>query len=557
MKGLSWRNIKSDERGATAAMYALALPALVAVAGIGFDYAQLASLDTELQNAADQAALAGATQLDQSSGAISRAIDAVQGGLVANETFFANDGQGTGIDVPTNQIYFYETKVDAEAGTNPVDTTAADADTKANFIRVVVETRTANYALTPVVGAFSGTIDAEAVAGIGSALCRTPPLMICNPNEPDDGVGDENATFNADNYKGYGLLQKKGGGGAWEPGNFGFLDIGLGNGATGVKQALGWDTYPGACTATYGGVDTVDTQTGNIAVATDLLNTRFDIYDAGCETGGNCPASINSRKDVVRASDSTSCGFNSSTSTEWTLPPLANRYMPTSGSVPLTDAQADAIDAMGHPRDMCHAIADGGVCGTAGNPFGDGLWDRNAYFRVNYRRTEDGSRGLEGEPWDSTDWPVNTGLGANATRFEVYEWEIENEGDLIDGVRVLEPVPSASGSTLVDHGTPICSAAEGFGSGIDPTSGAPDRRRVSVAVINCVAEGVKGNSPGVPVTNWIDVFLVEPSLTRGSGTDKRTDKDEIYLEIIGNTDGGSLGETAGSVIRRDVPYLIR
>ena len=62
-----------DESGASAALYALALPALVGMVGLGFDYSRLVSLDTELQNAADQAALAGATQLDQLPGSIARA----------------------------------------------------------------------------------------------------------------------------------------------------------------------------------------------------------------------------------------------------------------------------------------------------------------------------------------------------------------------------------------------------------------------------------------------------------------------------------------------------
>ena len=71
-----WRN----QQGATAALYALALPALVAVAGVGFDYARLAGMDSELQNAADQAALAGVTQLDGNDGACSRAANAANSG---------------------------------------------------------------------------------------------------------------------------------------------------------------------------------------------------------------------------------------------------------------------------------------------------------------------------------------------------------------------------------------------------------------------------------------------------------------------------------------------
>ena len=56
----------------------------------------------------------------------------------------------------------------------------------------------------------------------------------------------------------------------------------------------------------------------------------------------------------------------------------------------------------------------------------------------------------------------------------------------------------------------------------------------------------------VPVRRWIDVFLVQPSLNRN-----RTGQDEIYVEIIGDTTAGSAGETAGTVIRRDLPYLLR
>src|SRR5512139_623779 len=87
-----WRN----DSGATAALYALALPALVAIGGVGFDYARLAGMDSELQNAADQAALAGATQLDGQSGSRTRATGAACT-LVINQTLLANDGDGIGV----------------------------------------------------------------------------------------------------------------------------------------------------------------------------------------------------------------------------------------------------------------------------------------------------------------------------------------------------------------------------------------------------------------------------------------------------------------------------
>ena len=61
--------LAGDRRGAVAPTVALSLFALIAVGGLAFDYARLAGMDTELQNAADQAALAAASQLDRQPGA--------------------------------------------------------------------------------------------------------------------------------------------------------------------------------------------------------------------------------------------------------------------------------------------------------------------------------------------------------------------------------------------------------------------------------------------------------------------------------------------------------
>lgn len=531
-----WR----DESGAAAALYALGLPALVAAAGIAFDYARVAAMDTELQNAADQAALAAATQLDRRDGAIAQARNAANQ-FISNETRFANDGAGRNVSSLT--VRFYATQAAAEACTD----TGALADTasaQAAFVCVQANTRTANYALTPIVGAIKGDIRAQAVAGLGSALCRTPPLMICNPEEDTD----LNANF-INNRVGYGLLVTRGGGGSWSPGNFGYLDTGLANGAVGVQMALGWVSPPGNCIS-QSGADTVDTEPGNMASVTEALNTRFDIYDGdnSCITGGTCPPSLNSRKDLVR--DANASGINACKiqNQGWQEP--TNFYDPSKPEI--TPA------AMGHPRDVCHALASGS-CGLG---FGDGVWHRDTYFRTHYLRTQNGTGGGAGTRWSASDWQANTGLPSTATRFQVYQWELANAGRVIDGVEVLGPSPaSAAGNTPVNHGTPICSQLQrngGFGSGTVPTAAIADRRRLSVAVVNCRANNVSGNKRGVPVQRWMDVFLVEPSLQRkAEGGRSGTGQDQIYVEVIGETIGGSSGETAGAVVRRDLPYLVK
>ncbi len=84
------RPFLDDESGAIGPTYAVAILVMVAIAGIGFDYGRLASLDTELQNAADHAALAGATQLDGEAGACANAVNAVRT-YITNNTRMATD----------------------------------------------------------------------------------------------------------------------------------------------------------------------------------------------------------------------------------------------------------------------------------------------------------------------------------------------------------------------------------------------------------------------------------------------------------------------------------
>ena len=92
------RDLNRATEGAVAPTAALSLFALIAAGGIAFDYARLASLDTELQQAADQAALAAATQLDGTVNSRARA-DAAARQLVANLGLFANDSTNRALTI--------------------------------------------------------------------------------------------------------------------------------------------------------------------------------------------------------------------------------------------------------------------------------------------------------------------------------------------------------------------------------------------------------------------------------------------------------------------------
>ena len=512
-----WR----DRNGAVAPTLALALFALIAAGGIAFDYARMAALDTELQNAADQAALAAAGQLDQRADARARARAAAQD-LVENRTLLANDSGGTGLDIPL--VDFYSTYNPGRADLDTAPGTAATTDANARFVRVTVESRRANYALTPIVQAFrSGVLSARALAGLGSATCNLPPVMICNPFESQT---PPNNVFNANALRGVGIrLVSQGGGGPWVPGNFGYLDDpNTDNGSPGVRASLGWEMVPGGCAAGPG----VETEPGLATSVTQALNTRFDMYDnQACQTGGTCRPSTNAIKDVVRdpaATGGNACRVHNN---GWhRVPSTLNEYLPPN-TTPLSEAAVAGpnndvleLQAMGHPQDLCHAIATPS-CGQVG----DGVWDRNAYFYVNHGSGFDWQAAMTTAGYDP----------ATVTRYQVYQWELNGH----------MPASRQIGST-VDHAesAPVC-----LPPGLTPTA-TSDRRKISAALVNCIAEGVAGHTTGVRVVSFIDLFLVEPSLAR-----ERTQQGEIYVELIGESPVGTGGPPLGP-ITRSVPRLL-
>ena len=233
---------------------------LIAAGGLAFDYTRLVTMDTELQQAADQAALAAATQLDRGNNAIANANAAVSvsgtNQLALNLTRFSNDAAGRSVSVT---LQFCEEFDDAEATNADACTPTTNAN-EARFVIATTSLRTARYAFTPIVGLMSGTSQANAVAGVKSSICNVAPLFVC--------TGD--ASFPDDDDIGKGLLLKTGAQNSWAPGNYGFLDFGPGN--PGVIDALLGHGLNG-CLPT----NETNTQPGN-KNATDAINTRFDIY---------------------------------------------------------------------------------------------------------------------------------------------------------------------------------------------------------------------------------------------------------------------------------------
>ncbi len=87
MKGGWRRSLIRDARGAVAVYVAIAVPVLFGVGAMTLDIGRLITLHTELQAAADGAAIAGARELDRFPGAIKKAKEAAAEALKNNQTF--------------------------------------------------------------------------------------------------------------------------------------------------------------------------------------------------------------------------------------------------------------------------------------------------------------------------------------------------------------------------------------------------------------------------------------------------------------------------------------
>jgi Flp pilus assembly protein TadG len=496
MRGPFLARLIKSRSAAVAPTVALSLFGLIAVGGVAFDYSRMATLDTELQTAADQAALAAATQLDGEADAMTRATAAAKS-LITNRTLFANDKAGTNITISTP--LYYQDKARTVAATN---------DGNANFVLASVVSRTANFAFTPIVAAFSGNMTASAFAGTETAVCGVVPFFICNPSEP---VGNTNSNYPVSIGPGIGIQMLEGGQ-QKGPGNYGFLAY-AGRGAANLEEALSTDKVYSECITS----NSVETEEGQKTSVFNGLNRRFDLA-VPC-SHSPCSTSTNEVKDLVREAGACNWKENPATSANF----RDKRYRPVDASTYVTATP----EIMGHPRDRCHAVSKAGNC--AGGQIGDGVWDRGAYFRSNHP--------------EKTDWATDPELGANVTRYQTYIWEARDPAN-----RLKPKASSTSGWSA--YGTPQSSPPVCNPPGLDPIHDPIDRRILTAAVINCRAYGKINGRKTLPVVAYMSVFLVEPSIARKTydGGTALTDNTDIYVEVINSENKKSGPRTIANLI---------
>ncbi|AOL93190.1 pilus assembly protein TadG-related protein [Porphyrobacter sp. LM 6] len=498
-----------DRNAAIAPLYAIALFALIMIAGVGWDYSRMASMDSELQNAADQAALAAATQLTGIAGARQRAQDAANtylataGSAWANETRMANDGGGR--TVALANFEFFQSWNHTTDAPGP----AASSDANARYVRVTVDGREAFYALTSIGGLLSsGDIAANAVATLEAAACNIPPVMVCSPS------GDPGWPRSTDIGIAVDMREGPQNSADFTPGNFDLLNIDYDNLAqSDQNRTLGLNSDLLGCSGAQ-----LQTDPGRRTPQSTAVNTRFGIYPNGnnfaCQADGDfCPAQV-TRSDLVRRVTVNGNGNNAT---------CAN----TSGGdlIPYSDVPVSpAVPQQGFPLDTCQSL---GLAGCLS--FGDGSWPVDTYMNNIHGTTSASVPGLDAD-----------GNG-RITRYEVYNWE------RADASRTVSRELARVQSTSPNRTTLYCSAPRPLqGTPVVPSSTQKDRRVVVVAVVDCTGNNGRFD---VNTFKFIDMFLLSP-MTGSAGSR------ELKAEIIGparRADGGSGFQSFG----RKKPVLVR
>ena len=536
--------LAQEQDGYALAMTLVALPLILAVSAFVIDGSRVANLHTDIQNAVDAMALAGARELDGGDDAIARAQAAIAA-MNGNQAWFGDNGTALGMgtkvnltfssgdgasDVSVSFLGAIPASDDTAIGAGACDagpgntadclvkgSSAAELSANALFVRVVATPR-AIRTIFPLPGLGNDTlsVSAEAVATYSAVVCDITPLFICNPFENFQGnpIGNDltfNKNFAQGNLYGRQINLSYGKNGQVGPGNFGFLRT-LGNGASALAEALA--TSSATCYRKKG----LDTKPGaNVGPVTTGLNTRFGLYPNGQSFPSSEQAyapDVNVRKGQSQGASSGGGNGNGNGNSKGNnggggsgaqctgYDPEQNNI--TFGALPFPEGDTE--------------IDIGGATMSASS-----AWDIETYWDITH--------GNYSEPPEIAGYvppslPVtipksfpNLPGSTTPSRYDVYNYEIDN--NLVNDA-------GPNGET----GAPQCQA-----SSVTPQR---DRRTIVAAVVECNAlQGeLQGSATNIPASGFARMFLTRPAIASGND---RTIAMEV-IDIAGDDGLGSMEE---------------
>lgn len=269
------KNSRRGERGSVLAISALGMLSILLAVGLGIDVSRFYLAKTELQNAADAAALAGVSALNSSPAGITEATNrAVQ---AMNNYNFNQDA----VSFPRGNVQFAKNLngpyvSEASAQTDPTDV---------RFVKVTTPDSPVGVSFAVGVLGSSKNLKASATAGFSvpiNVFCNWIPLSVIDYDVPM--------------VPGQTYIIRAGPGNHVSPGNYQILAV-SGRGGKDVREGLasGVDlcAEPGA---TY----EVDTKPGVTSGPVRAgINTRFDEYKGGTVNPTDHPPDSNVKENIT------------------------------------------------------------------------------------------------------------------------------------------------------------------------------------------------------------------------------------------------------------------
>ncbi|MES2129179.1 MAG: TadE/TadG family type IV pilus assembly protein [Pseudomonadota bacterium] len=281
------------EDGAVALVFGLSLTTLLIALGLVIDLAHLYIVKTELQNAVDSAALAGATAVNSDTSGVNAAVTKATTFGGKNNYNFSN-----AVSIAASNIHF---------GSSPTGPWLSQADallspTSTSYVKVESGTISISTYLMGIAGISTVTASASAVAGRG--LTDVAPLGVCaiDPSNKTNRRGPFQITAGLDEYEllEYGFRR----GITYNMGNMGPI---AGNADPILINAV--DSTSGSCTPSHsstaftvpfictgtsaagatGATSAYANTGGSYGAVERALNSRFDVYTGGGQgVGTNC-----------------------------------------------------------------------------------------------------------------------------------------------------------------------------------------------------------------------------------------------------------------------------
>lgn len=266
---------RRGERGSVLAMSALGMLSVLLAVGLGIDVSRFYLAKTELQNAADAAALAGVSALNSSPTGITAAADRA---LQAMNKFDFNQ---QAVSFPRGNVQF------AKNLEGPyISEASAQADPKdIRFVKVTTPDSPVAVSFAVSVLGSSKNLTASATAGFSvpiNVFCNWIPLSVID--------------FDIPMVPGQTYTIRSGPGNSVSPGNYQILGV-AGRGGKDVREGLASGVDLCAEAGAWYDVDTKPGVTSGPVRAG--INTRFDSYEGGTVNPTDHPPDSNIKENIT------------------------------------------------------------------------------------------------------------------------------------------------------------------------------------------------------------------------------------------------------------------